>query len=174
MPSLKYNIYYTDMNNFVFSQDPILYGSTIPQYQQDPGEIKKQLDVVMAQYQQLQQNKQESPQQTPVDYLGELDNILSTLEESDIALLNQDPEFIQLNTYIQQMIQSEIVNSIKWKINSDQYKVDKINKLKNIISNVKKEKEVEQRKNMNELNDYIQNYSDMTFNEYKKIKAARK
>ena len=162
------------MNNFVFSQDPILYGSTIPQYQQDPGEIKKQLDVVMAQYQQLQQNKQESPQQTPVDYLGELDNILSTLEESDIALLNQDPEFIQLNTYIQQMIQSEIVNSIKWKINSDQYKVDKINKLKNIISNVKKEKEVEQRKNMNELNDYIQNYSDMTFNEYKKIKAARK
>ena len=162
------------MNNFVFSQDPILYGSTIPQYQQDPGEIKKQLDVVMAQYQQLQQNKQESPQQTLVDYLGELDNILSTLEESDIALLNQDPEFIQLNTYIQQMIQSEIVNSIKWKINSDQYKVDKINKLKNIISNVKKEKEVEQRKNMNELNDYIQNYSDMTFNEYKKIKAARK
>ena len=144
------------MNNFVFSQDPILYGSTIPQYQQ------------------LQQNKQEPPQQTPVDYLGELDNILSTLEESDIALLNQDPEFIQLNTYIQQMIQSEIVNSIKWKINSDQYKVDKINRLKNIISNAKKEKEVEQRKNMNELNDYIQNYSDMTFNEYKKIKAARK
>ena len=162
------------MNNFVFSQDPILYGSTIPQYQQDPGEIKKQLDVVMAQYQQLQQNKQEQPQQTPVDYLGELDNILSTLEESDMVLLNQDPEFIQLNTYIQQMIQSEIVNSIKWKINSDQYKVDKINRLKNIISNAKKEKEVEQRKNMNELNDYIQNYSDMTFNEYKKIKAARK
>ena len=161
------------MNNFVFSQDPILYGSTIPQYQQDPGEIKKQLDVVMAQYQQLQQNKQEPPQQTPVDYLGELDNILSTLEESDMVLLNQDPEFIQLNTYIQQMIQSEIVNSIKWKINSDQYKVDKINRLKNIISNAKKEKEVEQRKNMNELNDYIQNYSDMTFNEYKKIKAAR-
>lgn len=161
------------MNNFVFSQDPILYGSTIPQYQQDPGEIKKQLDVVMAQYQQLQQNKQEPPHQAPVDYLGELDNVLSTLEESDIALLNQDPEFIQLNTYIQQMIQSEIVNSIKWKINSDQYKVDKINRLKNIISNVKKEKEVEQRKNMNELNDYIQNYSDMTFNEYKKIKAAR-
>lgn len=161
------------MNNFLFSQDPILYSSTIPQYQQDQGEIKKQLDVVMAQYQQLQQNKQDPPQQTPVDYLGELDNILSTLDEGDITLLNQDPEYIQLNTYIQQMIQSEMVNSIKWKINSDQYKVDKINRLKNIILNVKKEKEIEQRKNMSELNDYIQNYSDMTFNEYKKIKEAR-
>lgn len=161
------------MNNFLFSQDPILYSSTIPQYQQDQGEIKKQLDVVMAQYQQLQQNKQEPPQQTPVDYLGELDNVLSTLDEGDITLLNQDPEYIQLNTYIQQMIQSEMVNSIKWKINSDQYKVDKINRLKNIILNVKKEKEIEQRKNMSELNDYIQNYSDMTFNEYKKIKEAR-
>lgn len=161
------------MNNFLFSQDPILYSSTIPQYQQDQGEIKKQLDVIMAQYQQLQQNKQEPPQQTPVDYLGELDNVLSTLDEGDITLLNQDPEYIQLNTYIQQMIQSEMVNSIKWKINSDQYKVDKINRLKNIILNVKKEKEIEQRKNMSELNDYIQNYSDMTFNEYKKIKEAR-
>ena len=26
---------------------------------------------------------------------------------------------------------------------------------------------------MDELNDYIQNYSDMTFNEYKKIKSIR-
>lgn len=164
------------MNNFVFSQDPILYSSTIPQIQQDPIELKKQLDVVMAQYQQLQQNKNEQlqqPSQSPVDYLGELDNILSNLNETDIQVLNQDQEFIQLNSSIQQAVQLEIVNSIKWKLNSNPEISNKVDRIKNIINNVKKEREVEERRNMNELNDYIQNYSDMTFNEYKKIKAAK-
>ena len=164
------------MNNFVFSQDPILYSSTIPQIQQDPIELKKQLDVVMAQYQQLQQNKNEQlqqPSQSPVDSLGELDNILSNLNETDIQVLNQDQEFIQLNSSIQQAIQLEIVNSIKWKLNSNPEISNKVDRIKNIINNVKKEREVEERRNMNELNDYIQNYSDMTFNEYKKIKAAK-
>lgn len=164
------------MNNFVFSQDPILYGSTIPQIQQDPVELKKQLDVVMAQYQQLQQNKNEQlqqPSQSPVDYLGELDNILSNLNETDLQVLNQDQEFIQLNSSIQQAIQIEIVNSIKWKLNSNPEISNKVDRIKTIINQVKKEREVEERRNMNELNDYIQNYSDMTFNEYKKIKAAK-
>lgn len=160
------------MNNFVFSQDPILYNSTIPQYQQDPGEIKKQLDVVMAQYQQLQQSKAE-PAPRGIDYLGELDSILMNLDENDLQILNQDPEFIELNTNIQHIIQTEMVNSIKWKINSNPEISAKVGRLKTIITNVKKEREVEERRNMNELNDYIQNYSDMTFNEYKKIKAAR-
>ena len=160
------------MNNFVFSQDPILYNSTIPPYQQDPGEIKKQLDVVMAQYQQLQQSKQE-PVPHGVDYLGELDSILMNLDENDIQLLNQDPEFVELNSNIQHIIQSEIVNSIKWKINNNPEVSSKVGRLKTIINNIKKEREAEQRRSMNELNDYIQNYSDMTFNEYKKIKAAR-
>lgn len=158
------------MNNFVFSQDPILYNSTIPQYQQDPQEIKKQLDVMMAQYQNMQ-NK--SNNQTENDYLGELDIMMSELDENDISILNNDPEFVQLNNNIQQTIQQEIINSIKWKINGNNESVNNIKKLKDIIKNIKREKEIEQKKNMSELNDYIQNYSDMTFNEYKKIKNMR-
>lgn len=162
------------MNNFVFSQDPILYSSTIPQYNHDPQELKKQLDVVMAQYQSLQQNQSKTPpQEQQIDYLGELDDLMSNLDSDDIEILNNDIEFVQLNTLIQQAIQSEIVKSIKWKINNNQENINNINKLKSIIKNVKSEKDKEQKRNMNELNDYIQNYSDMTFNEYKKIKQSK-
>lgn len=168
------------MNNFVFSQDPILYSSTIPSYQQpEAQDIKKQLDVVMAQYQTLQQNQNKSSMpspaesQRPADHLGELDTMIANLDEDDIAILNNDAEFIQLNEFIQKSIQEEIVNTIKWKINSSQDKIDKINKLKEIINNVKKEKEIARNKSISEINDYIQNYSDMTFNEYKKIKQAK-
>lgn len=165
------------MNNFVFSQDPVLYSSTIPQYQVDPVDIKKQLDVVMAQYQQLQQSKGEhspSPQQhTPIDYLGELDALLSNLDESDLQTLNSDADFINLNNSVQQIVQTEIINNIKWKVNSNPVTAESVSKLKTIINNVRRERESVQRKSMSELNDYIQNYSDMTFNEYKKIKAIK-
>lgn len=165
------------MNNFVFSQDPILYSSTVPQYHMEPQEIKKQLDTMMAQYQTLQQNVQDNktkePYQTPVDYLGDLDTLISELDESDLEALNNNEEFTQLNTYIQQSIQQEIINSVKWKINSNPEKIDKINKLKSIVKDIKKEKDMVQKRNMYELNDYIQNYSDMTFNEYKKIKQLQ-
>ena len=162
------------MNNFVFSQDPILYSSTIPQFQQDPNEIKKQLDVVMAQYQQLQQNKVETPPApTPIDYLSELDNILSGLDQPYLDELNSNQEFLELHQDIQHIIQSELMNSIKWKVNSNPNVAPKVDKIKHIINNIKKDMDSERRKSMDELNDYIQNYSDMTFNEYKKIKAAR-
>lgn len=165
------------MNNFVFSQDPILYSSTVPQYHMEPQEIKKQLDTMMAQYQTLQQNVQDNktkePYQTPVDYLGDLDTLISELDESDLETLNNNEEFAQLNAYIQQSIQQEIINSVKWKINSNPEKIDKINKLKSIVKDIKKEKDMVQKRNMYELNDYIQNYSDMTFNEYKKIKQLQ-
>jgi hypothetical protein len=45
--------------------------------------------------------------------------------------------------------------------------------LKNIIKDVKEQQDNENRKSMNELNDYIKNYSDMTFNEYKQLKNSK-
>jgi hypothetical protein len=43
-----------------------------------------------------------------------------------------------------------------------------------IIDYYSKNKANEDKKNIAELTDYIQNYSDMTFNEYKKMKESAK
>ena len=110
---------------------------------------------------------------TPIDYLGELDSLLSNLDESDLQALNSDVDFINLNNSVQQIVQAEIINNIKWKVNSNPVTAESVSKLKTIINNVRRERESEQRRSMSELNDYIQNYSDMTFNEYKKIKSIR-
>jgi hypothetical protein len=63
-----------------------------------------------------------------------------------------------------------IMKEVKWKINSNQESVKTINRIKEIINTFKQEKDNEDRKNMSELTDYIKNYSDMTFNEYKRLK----
>lgn len=163
------------MNNFVFSQDPILYSSTIPQTPQNESDIKRQLDTIMAQYQALQQKQQQplppSPSPAPqIDYLGELDDLLKNTDPDILNILSENVEFTQLNNMIQQDIQAAIMKEVKWKINSNQESVKTINRIKEIIDSTKQERDSEDKKNMSELTDYIKNYSDMTFNEYKRLK----
>lgn len=159
------------MNNFVFGSDPLLYGSTIPRQEfVSEADIKKQLDSVMQQYQQLQQNKPDAPLQR--DWLGDFDNSLKSLDPVVADALSVDIEFAQLNATVQQEIQNEIMLSIKWKLNGRQDTVSKVKRMMEIIDNYNKEKANADKRNIAELTDYIQNYSDMTFNEYKKLKEG--
>ena len=80
---------------------------------------------------------------------------------------------ILLNGWIQQMIQQEIMKGVKAKLNSNPEVVSKINRAKDIIREIKIAQENEDRRSLNELNDYINNYSDMTFNEYKQFKLSK-
>lgn len=160
-----------NMNNFVFGSDPLLYSSTMPrqEYISEP-DIKRQLDNVMQQYQQLQQQtKQESPQR---DWIGEFDKLLKDLDPSVIESISKDQEFSQLNAEIQQDIQAEIMSTIKWRLNGNSNVSQRIKRAIDIVTYYQQNKVNEDKKNISELNDYIQNYSDMTFNEYKKMKGS--
>ena len=153
------------MNNYIFSQDPLLFQRQVQQ-PMDDGQLRLQLEHAMQQYQNLQQ-----PAPKPVkDSLGELDIMMKELDEGTAQILLEDNEYMMLNGELQQMIQDELMKSIRWKINSNPDALQRIDKLKSIISNVTKEKELEEKRNMYELNDYIKNYSNITFDEYKKLK----
>lgn len=161
------------MNNFVFGADPLLYSNTLSTRQEYTGEqdIKRQLDNVMQQYQQLQQAKQsEVPTK---DWVGEFDKALKSLDEDIENALSNDQEFAQLNAIVQQDIQNEIMLSIKWKLNNKQDTVQRIRRMMDIIEHYNHEKHNEDKRQMAEISDYLQNYSDMTFNEYKQLKANK-
>ena len=49
-----------------------------------------------------------------------------------------------------------------------------MDRLKDLINNAKKTKMEEDRKVMADINDYIKNYSDLTFEEYKQLKYNNK
>lgn len=161
------------MNNFVFgSADPLLYSNIVPRQEYVEPDIKRQLDNVMQQYQQLQQNRQQEPPQK--DWVGDFDNTLKSLDIDVAEALNNDQEFVQLNALMQQDIQNEIMVSIKWKLNSRQETIQRVKRMMDIIDNYNRSKANEDKKNLSEIADYIQNYSDMTFNDYKKLKEANK
>ena len=169
------------MNNFVFSQgsDPLLYTSPLSiQTPQSDLEMRQRLDNAMAQYQEMQRQFLEKQSQTPQhsqpqgkDRLGELDEIIKDLDAGVVEKLNQNAEYLQLNVDIQNIIQAEIMSSVRWKINENPNAISKIDKLKEVIKDVKKEVALEEKKSMMEINDYLKNFSDMTFDDYKKLKA---
>jgi hypothetical protein len=162
------------MNNFVFSQDPLLFNSlTSKQSQQSEYDVKRQLDEAMAQYQALTQNPPIQKQAPQKDYLGEIDDMIRGLDESIASSLNSDVEYVKINEELQKMIQEEMMRSVKWKINSNQDAIKKMDRLKELIVSAKKVKDDEDRKIMSDINDYIKNYSDLTFDEYKQLKYGK-
>lgn len=167
------------MNNFVFSQDPLLYQNIGQALRQQPDfDPRQQFDMALSQYNQMQQalnNKQQSIQeQSGKDYLGELDDIMKDLDEGLVAKLQGDKDFVDTNNQIQSMIQAEIMRGVKWKINTNPDAIAKIDSLKSIIKNAQKEQVAEEKKNMMELNDYLNHYSSMSFDDYKRIKSQTK
>jgi hypothetical protein len=71
------------------------------------------------------------------------------------------------------MIQEEMLRSVKWKINSNPEAISKMNRLKDMINSAQRNKTNEDRKVMADINDYIKNYSDLTFDEYKQLKQGK-
>ena len=164
------------MNNFVFSQDPLLYTAIAGRQQTQPDyELKRQLDDALAQYQAISQQipPSQSPKNDTKDYLGEIDTLVGNLDEDVAIQLNSDVEFLKLNEDLQRMIQEEMLKSVKWKINTNPEAINKMDRLKELINAAQKNKSDEDRKIMADINDYIKNYSDLTFEEYKQLKKSK-
>ena len=161
------------MNNFVFSQDPLLYTSIMnrqnPQAEED---MRRQLNEAIMQYQALGQPPQtQAPQSSQTkDYLGEIDKLVSDLDDDVIQILTSDVEYIKLQDELQKIIQDEMLKSIRWKVNSNPSAISKMDRLKELITAAKREKVNEEKKMMADINDYVKNFSDLTFDEYKKLK----
>lgn len=158
------------MNNFGFNQDPLLFQSIIPkqtQSFQENNDLRQQYDAVITQYQALQQK---IPQAPTKDYLGELDTMTREMDPDIVEKLSQDADYTRINAELQYLIQEEMLKSVRWKINNNPEAVSRIDKMKDIINAAKKEKNDENNRNMMELNDYIKNFSDLTFDEYKRLK----
>ena len=163
------------MNNFVFSGDPLLYNQIVPNSTSITQDIpfqrvdyKTQLENLNNQYQALQWNME--GQQQPKDLLGEIDGLIKSLDTNVLTELSNNPEFVELNSSIQTSIQEEIMKRVKWKVNGNPEMVSKMNRLKELIQTTSKAREEAEKQSLSELNDYIKNYSDMTFNEYKRLK----
>jgi hypothetical protein len=141
------------MNNFFLNQpDPLLHNGmyeNIPQ------------SILLQQMQQQQQFK---------DIIGELDESLKSLSPSMVERLSQDQKFSILNTEFQTIVQQELLSLVKNKLNMNPKVQNNIREQLDIIEETKRNIEKEKEASINEMNDYMNNYAHLTFDEYRRMK----
>ena len=139
------------MNNFFLNQpDPLLHNGM---YENIPQSILLQ---------------QVQPQLK--DNIGELDETLKSLSPTSLERLSQNQRFTELNNDFQTIVQQELLSLIRNKLNMNPKIQDNIKEQLNIIGETKRNIEQEKEASINEMNDYMNNYAHLTFDEYRRMK----
>jgi hypothetical protein len=142
------------MNNFFLNQpDPLLHNGM---YENIPNPIL---------FQQMQQQQQQFK-----DNIGELDEALKALTPSMAERLSQDQKFSELNTEFQTIVQQELLLLVRNKLNMNPKIQNNIKEQLGIIEETKRNVEKEKEASINEMNDYMNNYAHLTFDEYRRMK----
>lgn len=162
------------MNIFYHNEDPLLHQRSQQPFIQDGQVVNPTQMNDMYAHLYKQQILKEMQQQNGIpqqkDWIGELDKAMKNLDASTADSLNNNKEFTSLNGELQSMIQAEIMSLVKIKLNNQTYTIDNVKKQLEIIEQTTKDIQKTEKQNLAELNDYIQNYSNLTFDEYKKLK----
>lgn len=106
-------------------------------------------------------------QNLTTDFYALLQKEMEGLSEVEIAELAKFKPYIEANTKLGTLVQTELLNLVRRQINANPEVI------KNVIESVKQYKK-ERDKEMNDFQDYIKNYSDITYKEYKELKYANK
>ena len=144
------------MNNIFLPNDPLLYNHNAQMMQQD---MQQKMEQKYNEY--MMRTMQSTP-----DKLSELDNKIKSLSPQIL-----DAEYGELKDILQLTIQNELMSLIKQKINTNQEAIKNIDRQLSIIKTIETKVNDDERKNLSELNDYLKNYSNMTFDDYKKLKS---
>lgn len=164
-----------NMSVFYHNDDPLLHQTLFQSSIMNQNPNQNNLSDAYAQMykQQLMMEMQQQQQQPLVtDWVGDLDKAMKELDSSTIELLNNDSEFSTLNIQLQALVQKELMDLVKIKINSNNSAVDNIKKQMDIMRNTTQKVKEEEKQNFNDLNDYLKNYSHLTFNDYKRLKSG--
>lgn len=106
-------------------------------------------------------------QNLTTDFYAILQKEMEGLSEVEIAELSKFKPYIEANNKLGILVQAELLNLVKRQINANPEVI------KNVIDSVKAYKK-ERDKEMNDFQDYIKNFSDITYKEYKQLKYENK
>ena len=161
------------MSVFYHNDDPLLhqtmFQTSMFNQQANPSNLS---DAYAQMYKQQLMMEMQQQQQQPLvrDWVGDLDKAMIELDSTTAELLNSDSDFSTLSVQLQSLINMELIDLVKIKINTNEKAVDNIKRQMDIMKNTTQKVKEEEKQNFNDLNDYLKNYSHLTFDEYRKIK----
>lgn len=101
-----------------------------------------------------------------IDHYSNLEKELQSLSESDMGGLAVFQPYIEANNRLSMLVQAELLNLVKGKINGNPEVI------KDVIESVREYKRMKTRE-LDEFQDYIKNYSELSYKEYRELKYGK-
>lgn len=117
-------------------------------------------DTLFQKYKEFLNNQQ-------VDHYANLEKELQSLSDSDVSELYNFKPYNEANNALAIFVQGELLKLVRSEINRNPEVIN------NVISAIKEFKSIKQ-KEQDDFQDYIKNFSDLTYKEYKELKNEKR
>lgn len=163
------------MQNNIFlggAQDPLLGGNTPSQidYTQRIAKLQQMQKVLEEQRQQQKAQVINGQRQSQSPIWDEIEKMTADFSDREFAIVNQDEEFQQSQNTIMAILQREYMRMMRPVVEGTKDGKEALENHLALIKRLKKSAKKEADRNMELFNEYTQNYSDMTFTEFMKMK----
>lgn len=166
-------------NNIFFGgSDPLL--GTTTDYSGATRNIEDEMARLDRAQKALEQRKQEMAQartrmasgqpQSQAPIWDEIEKLTADFSDREFAIVNQDDEFQQSQNNIMAIMQREYMRMMRPIVEGTKDGKEALENHLALIKQLKKKAAKEADRNMELFNEYTQNYSDMTFTEFMKMK----
>ncbi len=113
-------------------------------------------------------------QQTQSPIWDEIEKLTADFSDREFAIVNQDDEFQQSQNNIMAIMQREYMRMMRPIVEGTKDGKEALENHLALIKQLKKKAAKEADRNMELFNEYTQNYSDMTYSDFLKMKSGTK
>lgn len=152
------------------TNDPLLidrnsYDTRLP-------ELEKEQQAYIQRIQELQ--KRGVVNETPTPVWDEIDNIISGLSDKEFEFLNNNQEFQESSAIVTSILNREYLKIMRPRVEGTRDGKDALEKHLTLVKRLKKSAADEVNKKYSMLDEYMEKYSDMSFNDYLAMKKGGK
>ena len=154
----------------MMTNDPLLidrnsYDTRLP-------ELEKEQQAYIQRIQELQ--KRGVVNETPTPVWDEIDNIISGLSDKEFEFLNNNQEFQESSAIVTSILNREYLKIMRPRVEGTRDGKDALEKHLTLVKRLKKSAADEANKKYSMLDEYMEKYSDMSFNDYLAMKKGGK
>lgn len=161
-------------NVFIGGSDPLLGQTTYPG-EQDIEAYERQLQNTLQQIKQQKQiiNAPTRQQQSQSPVWDEIDKFVDEMSDAEVAILNNNLEYKDAQNKVATIISRENMKLLRPMVEGSKDGKDALDNLLIIAKKVKKSISEEANKNAALMNEYITNYSHLTWQEFIDAKSGK-
>lgn len=148
--------------------DPLLGGRT--DYVSQLPDLEREQQEYLKRVQELRQRGVVNESQSPV--WDEIDSTLSGLSDREFQFINNNPEFQESSDMITAILNREYLKIMRPRVESTKDGKDALEKHLTLVKRLKKSAADEVNKKYSMLDEYMEKYSDMSFNDYVAMKKG--